>query len=49
MWADKVTYDENNRIIEAHDNVCAVRESDSFGCDYSMKFKIENGQAVRVH
>jgi hypothetical protein len=48
MWADKVTYDEKNRIIEAHDNVCAVRESESLGCDYSMTFKIENGQAIRV-
>ena len=33
MWADKVAYDEKNRIIEAHENVCAVRESDSLVCD----------------
>jgi hypothetical protein len=48
LWADKVAYDEKNRIIEAHENVCAMRESDSLVCDYSMTFKIENGQAIRV-
>jgi len=43
MWADKVAYDEKNRIIEAHENVCAVRESDSLVCDYVVITKYFTG------
>jgi len=43
MWADKVASDEKNRIIEAHENVCAVRESDSLVCDYVVITKYFTG------
>jgi hypothetical protein len=46
LQADKVTYDVENRTIEASGNAVAVSESGATHRGDSMVFKVENGQVA---
>lgn len=48
LHADHVTYDVKTRTLEASSNVVAVDESGVSRRGESMKFKIEDGQAIHL-
>ena len=49
LEADRVTYDEKTRTLEAKGNVVAFNEKGEKQTAESMTFRIENGEANRVH
>jgi len=49
LEADRVTYDEKTRTLEAKGDVVAFNEKGEKQTAESMTFRIENGEANRVH